>query len=113
MMVRFARGEPPPKYGSAPNPWAQPEDEGKKPLTLAGCFLVVFCVLVIFVVAVPLVTWRSPETGLPLPRMVAISIPFLAAAVCYAIGSAILKFLGVAVSAKGSSEPKQKDAQRE
>jgi hypothetical protein len=67
----------------------------------------VLCLAVILGLAVPVVTWRDPADGRPLPRIVAITIPILAGGLCYGIGSVILRALGLPVLAKpkkGSSD---------
>jgi hypothetical protein len=65
------------------------------PPTAVGCVLVLLCVVVIFGLAIPVVRWRDPATGEPLPRMVAVVIPVLAGALCYGLGAGICKLLGV------------------
>jgi hypothetical protein len=45
-------------------------------------------------VAVPIARWRDPETGQPLPRLVAIISPLLIGATIHAIASLFLRFLG-------------------
>ena len=55
----------------------------------------------------PIVTWRDPDSGRPLTRSVAIALPLVAGALCFGMGSTILKVLGLAVWAKlkkGSSD---------
>jgi hypothetical protein len=74
-------------------------DEKQKP-TLAGCFLTLLCVAVIFGSAVPIVTWRDPDSGLPIPRLIAIFAPFLAGGLCYGVGAAILRILGIPIFVK-------------
>jgi hypothetical protein len=73
--------------------------------TLAGCLLMVLSLAVIFGLAVPLVRWRHPETGQPLPRSVAIFVPVLAGALCYGIGSVILRLLGLPLSLQSQKDP--------
>ena len=58
------------------------------------------CVAVIVGVALYLATWRDADSGLPVPRKVAILVPLLAGAMCYGIGSAILRFMGLPVLVK-------------
>jgi hypothetical protein len=80
------------------------EDDDKGQLTPAGCLLIALSVAVIVTLAVPLVTWRDPDSGRPLPRMVAILAPFLAGALCYGLGAAILRILGLPVSARSRKD---------
>lgn len=87
------------------------EDDDNSQPTFAGCVLLVLSVAVIGVVALALVTWRDPETGRPLPRMVAIIAPVLAGAICYGIGSGLLRMLGLAVLVKPKKESPERDRQ--
>jgi len=84
----------------------EPESEGgnKEQATAAGCLLIAVCLAVIGGVAFYLVTWRDPQTGLALPHKVAIFVPLLAGAVCYGIGAAILKILGLPVLTRPNEE---------
>jgi hypothetical protein len=88
------------------------ENDNSRP-TVAGCLLMLVSLAVIGAVAIPVVTWRDPEDGQPMPKMVAILTPVLAGALCYGIGTAILKVLGLPVlvpSKKQSSErPEDED----
>jgi hypothetical protein len=79
------------------------EDDRNRP-TVAGCLLMLVSLAVIVAVAIPVVTWRDPEDGRPLPRTVAILTPILAGAFCYGIGTAILKLLGLPALVR-SKEP--------
>lgn len=79
------------------------EDDKDLQLTPAGCLLAAISVGVICAVAVPVVTGRDPESGRPLPRMVAILIPVLVGALFNGIGTGILKVLGLRVFAKQKS----------
>jgi hypothetical protein len=88
-------GEPPIRHSRGPTANIKRETDEKGRPTLAGCFLTLLSVAVIFGSAVPIVTWRDPETGLPIPRMLAIAAPFLAGGLCYAVGAAILRLLGL------------------
>jgi hypothetical protein len=80
------------------------EDDDKGQLTPAGCLLIALSVAVIVTLAVPLVTWRDPDSGRPLPRMVAILAPFLAGALCYGIGAALLRVLGLPIWARSRKD---------
>jgi len=62
------------------------------------------CVAVIVGVALYLATWRDADSGHPISKKVAIFAPLLAGAVCYGIGSAILRFLGLPVLKKREKE---------
>ncbi len=59
--------------------------------------------------AIPVVKWRDPEFGRPLPRMIAIATPVLAGALFCAIGTGILKILGIPVMAKRKRESPDSD----
>lgn len=69
-------------------------DDGAQP-TRAGCLLALVSAGVLLVAAVPIVQWRDPETGQPLPRLVAIVAAASVGAVCYGIGTALLWVLGL------------------
>jgi hypothetical protein len=73
--------------------------------TPAGCVLVALSVAIIAVVAVPIVQWRDPETGLPMSKWVCVITPILAGAVFYTIGAGILRLFGVAVERKPNGDP--------
>jgi hypothetical protein len=78
------------------------------PMTVAGCLLMAVSVAVIGALAVFLVTWRSPGSGRPLPRQVAMIAPILGGALCFGIGTALLRLFGVRVVKKpqrGPDEP--------
>ena len=91
----------------------EPEDGKNEQATVAGCLLMVVCLAVIGGVAFYLVTWRDPETGLALPQKVAIFVPLLAGAVCYGIGAAILKVLGLPVLIKPENQSEDRDESEE
>jgi len=80
-----------------------PDDDKAKP-TCVGCVLMLLSVAVIFGVALPIVRWRDPATGQPLPRYVAIVTPLLIGAAVHGIGSLFLKLIGVRVWSKRESE---------
>jgi hypothetical protein len=79
-------------------------EDNRRP-TLAGCLLMLLSVAVIFGSAVPIVTWRTPDTGQPLPRTVAIAAPLLLGALCYGIGTGILGVLGIRVLKEPEEDP--------
>jgi hypothetical protein len=81
-------------------PEPSPEDDDKAQLTGVGCVLVSLSLAVIFGVALPIVQWRDPATGRPLPRMVAIVSPILIGAVFQAIVTLLLKLIGIRVWSK-------------
>jgi hypothetical protein len=85
------------------------EGDDNGPPTIAGCLLLLLSLAVIGAVAVPLVTWRQPETGQPLPRMVSIFIPVIAGAIVFGIGTGLLRLLGVRVLAEAKKEPSESD----
>jgi hypothetical protein len=72
------------------------EDDNAQ-LTGVGCVLTFLTVAVIFAVALPIVRWRDPETGEPLPRTVAIFSPILIGAVFHGIGMLFLRLIGLRV----------------
>ena len=78
----------------------QPNDDSNSRPTVAGCLLLLLSLAVIPGVAIPIVTWRDPDSGRPLPRLIAIVTPVLAGAVFFGIGSSILKILGLSVLSK-------------
>lgn len=96
----FSEGEAPLSRGMAETLPAERDDIRVGPPTAAGCLLLLVSVALIFGLAIPIVTWRDPQSGQPLPRMVAIVLPLLAGALCYAIGTGILKLFGLSTFAK-------------
>jgi hypothetical protein len=88
----FRAGEP----GSV----AQQDDDHGEP-TRAGYVLALVSAVVMLGAAVPIVTWRNPETGRPLPRLVAVTAAALAGAACYGVGSVLLRIFGIRVWVKG------------
>ena len=83
------------------------DDEGQT--TFAGCVLMSLSLVLIGAVALPIVSWRDPDTGQPLPRFICIIAPILAGAAFYGIGTGILKVLGIAVLAKPKESPSECD----
>jgi hypothetical protein len=57
-------------------------------------------VAVIFVVAIPIVHWRDPATGRPLPRFIAIFSPFLIGAAFHGVALFFLRLFGLPVWSK-------------
>ena len=92
----FSAGPPPARV-----PLAPPKDQA----TAAGCFLTLICTAVIFGTVVPIVTWRDRESGLALPTWSAIAAPLFLGGLCYALGVAILKYLGIATIHKPTEPP--------
>ena len=88
----------------------QSEEDGNSEATLAGCLVMVLSLAVIVGVALPVVRWRDPASGQPLPRMFSIAVPVLAGAVCCGIATGILKIFGVPVSRKTKRESADNDA---
>jgi hypothetical protein len=88
-----------------------PGIKDKEKLTGVGCILTLLSVVVIFAVALPIVRWRDPATGQPLPREVAIVTPLLIGAAVHGIGSLFLKLIGVRVWSKRESEAEGRDSQ--
>src|SRR5580704_17383063 len=78
----------------------QHQDDASRRLTGAGCLLTALSTAVILGSAVPIVSWRDPDSKLPLPRSIAIASPLVAGALCFGFGSTILKVLGMTVWAK-------------
>jgi hypothetical protein len=73
------------------------KEGGHAKLTGVGCILTLLTVAVVFGVAIPIVRWRDPMTGQPLPRTVAIISPLLIGAAVHAIASLLLRVIGVRV----------------
>jgi hypothetical protein len=82
------------------------ENENVK-LTAVGYVLTLLSVALIVGVAIPIVRWRDPVTGEPLPRMVAIFAPLLIGATVNGIGSFLLKLVGLPTWSK-----QEKDANK-
>ena len=74
-------------------------DDNAKP-TVAGYVLTLLSVVVIFGTAIPIVQWRDPATHEPLPRIVAIALPFILGAVFHGIGTVLLRLVGMRVWSK-------------
>ena len=81
-------GEPPAMRRQENPPALDAPDIRMEPPTAVGCMLVLGSVAVIFGVAYPVM-----RSGLP--QMIAIAIPMLAGAVCYAIGAGVCNLLGI------------------
>jgi hypothetical protein len=81
-----------------------PAEDDKAKLTGVGCVLTLLSVAVIFGVALPIVRWRDPATGQPLPREIAILAPILIGAVFHGIGLLFLRLIGLRVWAKQESD---------
>ena len=80
------------------------DDNANGRLTGAGCLLVALSVAVILGSAVPIVTWRDPDTKQALPRTVAIAAPVIAGALCFSIGSLLLRILRLSVWSKPTKD---------
>ena len=93
---------------SLTTPPAEPTPRGKagagEKLTAAGCVLALVSAATIFIAGVPIVRWRDPATGLPLPRTVAIFAPVLIAAAVNGVGLLLLRLIGVRVWVKKDAE---------
>jgi hypothetical protein len=72
-------------------------DDDNERLTGVGYVVTVVSVIVVFGAALPIVQWRDPETGQPLPRLVAIVSPLLIGALFHGIASVILRLIGLPV----------------
>jgi hypothetical protein len=81
-----------------------PVEDDKGKLTAVGCVLTLLTTAVIFGVALSIVQWRNPETGQPLPRMVAILAPILIGAVFHGIGTGFLRLLGLRTWSKSERD---------
>jgi hypothetical protein len=79
-------------------------DDDKAKLTAAGCVLTLLSVAVIFAVALPIIRWRDPATGQPLPRFIAILSPVLIGGVVHGLGSLFLRLIGLRVWVKQESD---------
>jgi hypothetical protein len=80
-----------------------PELIDKSKLTGAGCILTLLSAAVIIGVAFPIMRWRHPATGQPLPRFVAVVAPVLIGAAVHGIGTLLLKLIGLRVWSKGDA----------
>jgi hypothetical protein len=78
----------------------EPQDDDNSQATVVGCVVLLLTLAVIGAVAVPLVGWRDPETGRPLPRLVSIVTPVVAGALFFGLVTAILKVFGLSVLTK-------------
>jgi hypothetical protein len=75
-------------------------------LTGAGCVVTLLTLVVILGVALPVVRWRDPATGEPLPRTLAILAPFLIGAVFHGICAGLLRLVGLRLWVKpGQDDP--------
>jgi hypothetical protein len=61
-------------------------------------------VAVILGVALPIVQWRDPDTGEPLPRMVALFAPLLIGAAFHGIGTGLLWLVGLRTWSKSEKD---------
>jgi hypothetical protein len=75
-------------------------ESSKAKLTGPGCVVTLLSVVVIFTLALPIVRWRDPDTGEPLPRFIAIFTPLIAGACFNAAASFVLRLFGISVWAK-------------
>jgi hypothetical protein len=73
-------------------------------LTSVGCVLTLLSVAVIFCVALPIVRWRDPATGQPLPRILAIISPIVIGAIFHGIVSLLLRFFGLQIEKKQETD---------
>jgi hypothetical protein len=80
------------------------------PPTAAGCVVLLLTLFVICGTAWPIVKWRDPDTGEPLPRYIAIFTPFLLGALFYGIVAGALNLIGVATVRKQEPQPLGKEA---
>jgi hypothetical protein len=82
------------------NPELKKDGRDNTKLTGAGCIVTLLSTAVIFGAALPIVRWRDPVTGQPLPRAVAILCPLLIGAAFHGIASLILRLVGFPVFSK-------------
>ena len=85
---------------SPAEPTADKIGGAEEKLTAAGCVLALVSTAAIFIAAIPIVRWRDPATGLPLPRTVAIFSPVLIGAAVNGVGLLLLRLIGVRVWVK-------------
>ena len=78
-------------------PESNPRKEDKGRLTITGYIITFLSVIIIFGSALPIVQWRNPETGQPLPKLVAVVCPVLIGAVFHSVASAIFSLIGFPV----------------
>jgi hypothetical protein len=74
-----------------------PSGPDNSKLTAVGCVPTLLSGAIIFCVAIPIVQWRDPETGQPLPRSIAIFAPVVIGAAFHGIVSGVLWLLGFPV----------------
>jgi hypothetical protein len=74
-------------------------DDNAKP-TVVGYVLTLLSVVVIFGTAIPIVHWRDPDTHEPVPRIVAIALPFILGAAFHGIGTLLLRLVGLRIWTK-------------
>ena len=79
---------------------SSPSDEDNSKFTPAGCLLLVLSLGVIFGSALFMLRLEIPS----LPWQVVIPAPVLAGAICFAIGSSILKVVGLGVLTKETKD---------
>jgi hypothetical protein len=89
-----------------PEPQARsvPTAPDNRKLTRTGCVVTLLSVAAIVAVALPIVRWRDPATGEPLPRMVAVLTPVLIGAVFHGICSVLLRLVGLRTWAKSHAD---------
>jgi hypothetical protein len=81
------------------------EGDGAR-LTGVGCAVTLLTAAVILGVALPVVRWRDLATGQPLPRLVAIIVPFLLGACFHGVCAALLRLVGLRIwSRPGKDDP--------
>ena len=81
-----------------------PASEDNAKSTVAGYVLTLLSVAVIIGVAIPIGQWRDPATHRPLPRIVAVALPFLLAASFHGIGTVLLRLMGLRIWSKPETE---------
>jgi hypothetical protein len=73
-------------------------DQGKP--TAVGCVLTLLTLAVIFGVALPIMRWRDPQTGLSLQGDSAIYAPLVVGAIFHGIGTGLLRLMGLRIWSK-------------
>ena len=91
-------------HWSFPVAEGNPAGDDKVKPTGVGCVLTLLTVGIILGVAIPIVQWRDPQTGQPLPRTVAIIAPFLIGAAFHGIGMLLLRLFGLRTWSESETE---------
>jgi hypothetical protein len=73
-------------------------------LSGVGCVVTLLSLAVICGAAIPIVRWRDPDTGAPLPRDLAIIAPVLIGATFQGICALLLRLVGLRIWSKSEQD---------